>query len=235
VVESLKSIIEETNTKTGKAFDLFIQGLIVLSLVSFSVETLPNLSERALIILNWIETGCVVLFTLEYILRIVVSSERLKFVWSFYGLIDLFAILPFYLSTGVDLRGIRAFRLLRLFRIFKLVRYNKAIQRFQRAFIIVKEELILFSSMSSIILFLSAVGIYYFEREAQPEVYQSIFHSLWWAITSLTTVGYGDMYPITLGGRIFTFLVLVVGLGVVSIPAGLVASALSKAREMEQE
>lgn len=235
MVESLKSIIEETNTKTGKAFDLFIQGLIVLSLVSFSVETLPNLSERALIILNWIETGCVVLFTLEYILRIVVSSERLKFVWSFYGLIDLFAILPFYLSTGVDLRGIRAFRLLRLFRIFKLVRYNKAIQRFQRAFIIVKEELILFSSMSSIILFLSAVGIYYFEREAQPEVYQSIFHSLWWAITSLTTVGYGDMYPITLGGRIFTFLVLVVGLGVVSIPAGLVASALSKAREMEQE
>jgi voltage-gated potassium channel len=86
-----------------------------------------------------------------------------------------------------------------------------------------------------LLLYLSAVGIYYFEHDAQPDLYSSVFHSLWWAVATLTTVGYGDVYPITVGGRIFTFLVLLVGLGVVSVPAGLVASALSKAREMDGE
>lgn len=82
--------------------------------------------------------------------------------------------------------------------------------------------------MSAIMLYLSAVGIYYFEHQAQPELFQSVFHSLWWAVTTLTTVGYGDMYPITVGGRIFTFFVLMIGLGIVAVPTGLIASAMSK-------
>ena len=86
-----------------------------------------------------------------------------------------------------------------------------------------------------IVLYLAAFGIYHFEHEAQPEQFKSIFHSIWWAVTTLTTVGYGDIYPVTLGGRFFTFVVLMVGLGVVAIPPGLVASALSKAREEEEE
>ena len=77
------------------------------------------------------------------------------------------------------------------------------------------------------------VGIYYFENEAQPEVFSSVFHSLWWSVCTLTTVGYGDVYPVTTGGKIFTFVVLATGLGIISVPAGLVASALSKARELE--
>ena len=85
-----------------------------------------------------------------------------------------------------------------------------------------------------LLLYFSAVGIYYFERDAQPEAFASVFHSLWWAVVTLTTVGYGDVYPVTTGGRSFTFLILLIGLGVVSVPAGLVASALSEAREMEQ-
>ena len=89
----------------------------------------------------------------------------------------------------------------------------------------------LFGSAALIILYLSAVGIYYFENEAQPEAFKSVFHSLWWAVATLTTVGYGDVYPITAGGRIFTFFVLAVGLGIVAVPSGLIASALSQARE----
>ena len=85
------------------------------------------------------------------------------------------------------------------------------------------------------LLFFSAVGIYYFESAAQPDSFSSIFQSMWWAVATLTTVGYGDVYPITVGGKLFTFFVLMVGLGIVAVPTGLVASALSTAREMEKE
>jgi voltage-gated potassium channel len=136
---------------------------------------------------------------------------------------------------GVDLRSIRTFRLLRLFRIFKLARYSAAIRRFHVAIRIAKEEIVLFLGATLILLYLAAVGIYYFESDAQPEKFGSVFHSLWWAVVTLTTVGYGDVYPITVGGRIFTFLILVIGLGVISVPAGLVASALAKARQLEDD
>ena len=93
--------------------------------------------------------------------------------------------------------------------------------------------MILFGFVALIVLYLSAVGIYYFENAAQPDNFKSVLHSLWWAVTTLTTVGYGDMYPITAGGKFFTFLVLMLGLGVVAVPTGLLASALSQARDEE--
>ena len=105
--------------------------------------------------------------------------------------------------------------------------------RFGRALVIAKEEIVLFLIVAVILLYLSAVGIYYFEHHAQPEAFASIFHSLWWATTSLTTVGYGDTYPITVGGKIFTFFVLMIGLGIIAIPPGLIATALGEAREEE--
>jgi len=117
-----------------------------------------------------------------------------------------------------------------LVRILKLFKYSKAIKQFHRALVIAKEELILFGFVAAIMLYLSAVGIYYFENAAQPEQFKSVFHSLWWAVTTLTTVGYGDMFPVTTGGKLFTFFVLMIGLGIVAVPTGLVASALSQAR-----
>ncbi len=181
--------------------------------------------------LRYAEVAIVTVFTIKYVVRLYLGG--LKFAGSFFGVVDLLAILPFYLSLGFNLRALRAFRLLRLIRVLRLARYNKAIARFHRALVIAKEEFILFGFTTGILLFLSAVGIYHFENEAQPEVFASVFHSLWWAIATLTTVGYGDVYAVTAGGKVFTFLVLLVGLGIVSVPAGLVASALSQAREME--
>jgi voltage-gated potassium channel len=233
-VESLKQIVERNDTKWGRVFDLAIQSLIVVSLVSFSIETLPNLSAIAKEWLRFIEIGTVAVFSIEYLLRLWVSDRKRGYAFSFFGIIDLLAILPFYLSIGIDLRSIRALRFLRLFRAFKVVRYSKAIQRFHRAFLIAKEEIVLFLCVAVLVLYFAAVGIYYFENEAQPEKFASVFHTLWWAVATLTTVGYGDVYPVTAGGKIFTFFVLLVGLGIVSVPAGLVASALSKAREMEE-
>ncbi len=232
---NLKQIVERNDTYRGRIFDLIIQALIVLSLIAFSIETLPDLPESTRRWLRVFEVACIAVFTAEYLLRIAVADRKLRFAFSFFGLVDLVAILPFYLASGLDLRSLRALRLLRLFRAFKLLRYGRAIQRLQRAFVIAKEELVLFACVTLLLLYFSAVGIYYFENQAQPEAFRSVFDGLWWAVTSLTTVGYGDMYPVTTGGRLFTFVVLMLGLGVVAVPTGLVASALSQAREEEAE
>ena len=140
-----------------------------------------------------------------------------------------------FLALGIDMRSLRALRMLRLFRLFKLVRYNNAIERFARAFAIAREEIVVFAVVTVILLFFSGIGIYYFEHEAQPDVFSSIFHSLWWAMVTLTTVGYGDMVPITAGGRIFTFFMLLIGLGIVAVPAGLLAAALNKVRRDDDD
>ena len=229
-------LLNNPTTPRGRAVAWVIQGMIIASLVTFSIETLPDLSPRARQWLHFFEVFTVAVFTIEYVLRVWTADRKLSFVFSFYGIVDLVAILPFYLTAGlVDLRSIRAFRMLRLFRLLKLTRYNAAAGRFMLALKIAKDELILFSFLAVILLYLSAVGIYYFERDAQPEVFRSIFDALWWAVATLTTVGYGDVYPVTTGGRLFTFIVLMVGLGIVAVPTGLVASALSEARRRAEE
>ncbi len=235
---TLRSIVNENDTKWGRVFELFIQFLIVVSLVTFSIETLPDLSDSAQMWLRYIEIVTVIFFTLEYLLRLFLAEKKPKFVFSFFGIIDLLAILPFYittffLSTSLDLRSVRAFRMLRLFRAFKIIRYSKAISRFHHALLIAREEIILFLIVTIMLIYFSAVGIYYFEHDVQPEKFKSVFHSLWWSVSTLTTVGYGDIYPVTIGGKIFTFGILLIGLGIISVPAGLVSSALSKAREMD--
>jgi len=211
-----------------------ITALILFSVFCFSLETQPNLNPSTKSFLKYSEIVVVVIFTIEYFLRILLSKNRLKFIFSFYGLIDLLAILPFYLAFAIDLQSLRLVRLLRLVRILKLARYNSAAQRFAKALYIAKEELVIFSLASFVALYLSAVGIYHFEHAVQPEVFRSIFDCLWWAVATLTTVGYGDIYPVTNGGRFFTFVVLMVGLGLVAVPTGIIASALSAVRRQNE-
>jgi voltage-gated potassium channel len=232
---NLKNIILDNTCKNGRRFDIFIQVLIVLSICTFSVETLPNISDSLRDILYWFEVFCVIVFSIEYVLRIYFSPKKLRYIFSFYGIIDFLAIMPFYLSFGIDLRSLRMFRIFRIFRILKLVRYNRALTRFSKAAIEAREEIILFMILTGILIYLSAVGIYYFEHEAQPEKFSSVFSSLWWSISTLTTVGYGDVYPITLGGKTFTFFILIIGLGVITVPAGLVSSALTKTVKQQNE
>lgn len=232
--EFIKSFIEFNDNKLSRWFGFFIQALILISLITFSVETLPNLKPQTRTILRAIEIFCVVVFTIEYILRIYVADSKPRFIFSFFGLIDLVAILPFYLSFGIDLRSLRALRFLRLFRVLKLVRYNKAMNHFVRAIKTAKEEILLFIFITLMLIYFSAVGIYYFENQAQPEHFTSIFDSLWWAIITLTTVGYGDVYPITVGGKVFTFIILMIGLGIVAIPTGIISSALTRSVDKKE-
>ncbi len=209
----------------------FLAILIILSVIAFSIETLPDLDETALSYLNYFEWFTVSVFTIEYAYRIYKAENKLKFVSSFYGIVDLLAILPFFLALAVDLRSLRVLRLLRLARLFKLSRYNTAFDRLYRAFYQAKHELIVSISILAIAIYLSAFGIYHFEHNAQPEKFRSIFDAMWWSLSTVTTVGYGDIYPITSGGRIFTFFVLICSLGLVAVPTGIFAAALLAVRE----
>jgi voltage-gated potassium channel len=119
--------------------------------------------------------------------------------------------------------------------VLKLFRAETAMARMARALASIRADLIVFGFLSFVILYLAAVGIYYLERDAQPEIFASIPHSLWWAIATLTTVGYGDVYPVTMGGQVFTSVILLVGLGVVAVPAGLVTAALLNEFKHERE
>lgn len=233
--EKIRIIVEEEDTKAGIIFDYVIQSLIIFSLLVYSIGTLPQLSPKWQHILHVIDITCYVVFTVEYVARIYISNKPWKYIFSFYGIIDLLAILPFIAGQQFDLRAIRALRVFRIIRALKISRYSRALNRFNVTLKIIKPELVMFFLVSAIFMFIAAAGIFYFEHPAQPEKFASIFHSLWWAVITLTTVGYGDVYPITAGGRIFTFFILIIGLGIVTIPAGLIASAITRARELEDK
>ena len=226
---------QENGTLSFGKIELLIQALIALNLIAFTIETLPDLSKTTRSVLQIFEVASILIFTVEYLMRLCLTRPWHRYAYSFFGIIDLLAILPFYIMVGLDLRSMRIFRLLRLIRILKLTKYSSALQRMRRAFYIAREEIILSSLISAIVLYLSAGGIYFFEHKAQPENFSSIFESFWWAICTLTTVGYGDVYPITTGGRIFTSFILIIGIGIVAIPTGLFASALLHARNHKGE
>lgn len=158
--EKLRVIIEGTDTKAGRFFDISIQILIIAALVNFSISTIPELSESVIRYSKYFQIFTISVFSVEYILRVFVAKRKLKYIFSLYGIIDLLAILPFYLSIGMDFRSLRALRLFRLFRLIKLVRYSKALSRYQRALKIANEELTIFFFAAVLLIFFSGAGIY---------------------------------------------------------------------------
>lgn len=223
---------DQGRVKLGR-MECGVVALVFLSAIAFSVETLPDLSPEFRRLLGLFEVFSVFCFTVEYVIRFMYARPRRAYALSFFGWIDLLAILPFYLSLGFDLRAIRLFRLFRVFRLFKLTKYVKGMHRLKQSYLMVQEELMLFFFASGIVIYLLAMGIYHFEHQAQPEVFRSVFDGIWWAVCTLTTVGYGDAYPVTMAGRMFTVVILLTGLGVVAVPTGLISSALSRIRDDE--
>lgn len=202
-------------------------------MAAYVLSTHPIFSETFVPVFYAIEIFIILFFTVEYICRVYFAKKRVGFVFSFFGIVDFLAFAPYYLLlfTGVDTRALSVARIFRLLRLFELFRYSKAIKRLAIAFKNIKDELVLFGAFASILLFVSAVGIYHFEKDAQPEKFQSVFDGIWWAMVTLTTVGYGDVYPITAGGKIFTFFIILVGLGIIAVPTGLMVSGLQEARK----
>lgn len=224
--QAVIDILDGTHPGVGRAVALAIYGLILLSLVVIAAETMPGLPREAHRVLVAVEFGIIAVFAVEYALRLVCARRPLAYAVSFWGIIDFIAIVPALVFLFPDLATLRAMRLLRLLRILKLFKANRALDRIAEAFGSIRAELLIFLLVALLLLYLSAVGIYHFEHVAQPEAFGSIPASLWWAIATLTTVGYGDVYPITTGGRIFTGFVLMVGIGIIAVPAGLVTASL---------
>lgn len=209
-------------------FEKAIYILIIVNLVLLVLESENNINRDYSLYFDYFETFSITIFTIEYLIRTLDSYlEKKKYNISFFGLIDVFSILPFYFQTllGFDGRFVRAFRLFRISRILKLGRFSKSFDLLGKGISNVKTELYLTFSIAFVLLFFSASGIYFIENEVQPENFSSITESFWWAVSSLTGVGFESIYPITLGGKIFGSIIALIGVGVVAIPAGIISAS----------
>jgi voltage-gated potassium channel len=217
-------------------FDYFIIVLIVLNVIAIALETLTGLSARFQIILRIFELVSIGIFTVEYLMRIYISDithpskSRLasifRFVVSPFGLIDLLAILPIYLPFIIkaDLRFLRIIRLIRFFRILKINRYNDTLQLIRDVLKEKRAELGMTFFIAFLILLISGFVMFSVENPAQPDKFTNVFASLWWAVATLTTVGYGDIYPVTATGKIISGVVAVLGIGLIALPTGIISA-----------
>ena len=240
-VNSVLQIAEEGDA-LSRGFDLFIVSLIALNVVALIIATVPQLAEysRAFRIFELIS---VVIFSLEYLLRVWSCTvaecytrpitDRLRFAATGMMIIDLLAILPFYValvmpSAGVlDLRFLRAVRLMRIFRLFKLGRYSESMKVLGRVLKAKKEELAIAVFIVFVLLILASSLMYFVENPAQPEAFPSIPAAMWWGVATLTTVGYGDVVPVTALGKALGTIVSILGIGLFALPAGILASGFS--------
>ena len=218
--------LNDTKSKTAIGIDIFIYTIILITVIDHGIQTMPSMKKYHQILEDW-EKIPIILFSIEYLLRVYAAPNRLKFIFSFWGIVDIIALIPYYFGLPADLREIRVLRFL------SLLRYDESAVKLANAFHNIKKELLIFSLLAIFTLYIAAVGIYHFENPVQPENFTDIFHSMWWSMATLTTVGYGDIYPITTGGKIFAGLVVFVGLGLVAVPTGLVASAFTQAFKKE--
>ena len=225
----------KVNDNMGKAFSIFIVTLISLNVIAIILESVKSIYVLMPELFKSFEYVSVFIFSIEYILRIWSSVEnprykklitgRLRFIAAPMSLIDLLAILPFYLPfTGIDLRFLRVLRMMRILRIAKLGRYSQSLQILNRVILSKKEQLICIVFILFLLLIISSALLYDTENEAQPDKFSSIPASMWWAITTLTTVGYGDMCPVTSMGKILAAIIAVLGIGMFALPTGVIGA-----------
>lgn len=219
--------------KPPPLFEKFIYILIAVNVLAMILESHETVHLRFNTLFQVFETFSIVLFSGEYLYRIFLGYQNkgfkgvTKYVFSTFGLIDLISILPFYLNRfiSIDGRFLRILRLFRLTRIFKLGRESASLKLFIKALSAVRNELKFTLFLSILTILFSASAIYYLEHDAQPEKFSSITASIWWATVSLATVGYGDVYPVTVGGKIFASIISLIGIGIVAIPTGVISAS----------
>lgn len=238
VKERIFKILEAASARDSlsRAFDVFITTLISLNVIAVILETVKTLSSQYVLFFRIFEVSSVLVFTIEYLLRLWTCTAnkrfkrplkgRIRFALTPLALVDLMAILPFYLPMIIpfDLRFIRAVRLFRIFRIFKMGRYSRSLKTLGKVLKEKKEELL--TSIFAILILLVIISslMYFVENEAQPEAFSSIPTAMWWGITTLTTLGYGDIYPVTPIGKVLGSMIAVLGIGMFALPTGILSS-----------
>lgn len=233
----LYSVIFESNTPAGRLFDVVLLWAILLSVLAVMMESVGAIREEYGMALRILELAFTIIFTVEYMLRIIAAGKPWRYIFSFYGIIDLLAILPSYIGlvvTGTHfLLVIRSIRLLRIFRVLKLSRYLGEAEVLQKA---------LRGSLHKIGVFLSAVlivtvivGTLMFLIEGPESGYTSIPTSIYWAIVTLTTVGYGDIAPVSFIGQLLAAMLMITGYGVIAVPTGLVSVEYTRAIEASKK
>jgi len=226
---------DDENDLFSSIFDGTIISLIIVNIILIIVDTF-DLPGWYTMLSGIIETISVIIFTLEYLLRFFTADlkysdrspirARLKYVLSFMAIIDLLAILPFYIPFifPIDLRVLRALRIFRLFRLLKFGRYTAALQVIGS--VLKKKHSQLVSSMIVILVLMviASVLMYNVEHEAQPEVFENALSGLWWSVATFTTVGYGDIFPITAAGKVLATIMALLGIGLVAVPTGIISA-----------
>lgn len=230
----------ENGDRASRAFDTAIIALILLSVVAIVLQSFNTLAARYAGVFSAFEVFTVAVFTVEYLLRIWTADllfpaekhPRLKYMRSFMALVDLLAILPFYLPfLAADFRYFRLLRLLRISRLFRLFKLGRYVESFQIIGKVIRDssaQLIAAIGACVLIVLLSAIMMYNVENAAQPDKFPNILEALWWAVCTLTTVGYGDVYPVTALGKAMAAVISIVGIGIVAIPTGIISAGFTE-------
>ena len=237
--QKIFDIVFEADTPYGKFFDISLLLLILLSVGLVMLESIPAINARhhtVLVSLEWILTF---LFTIEYLLRIYCVKNSWRYIFSFYGVIDLLSILPFYLGlvlpTSKYLASIRILRLLRIFRIFNLTRFTRGKNVLVLGLKESKDKIIVFLSFVLLIVVVIGSIMYMVEHDHPESGFTSIPISIYWAIVTLTTVGYGDISPVTGLGQFLASVVMIIGYGVIAVPTSIVTMEMNKAAKHNED
>ncbi len=237
--ERIYEIIFEADTPEGKLFDVVLLVMILGSVLAVMLETVEEVEQsygNLFFILEWAFT---IFFTIEYVLRLLSARRPLKYAKSFYGIIDLLAIVPTYLSFFIIgtqyFLVIRAFRLIRVFRIFKLAQFLNEGEVITTALKRSKNKIFVF--LLFIVLMVVIIGsiIYFIEGGTPNSKFTSIPRSVYWAVVTITTVGYGDISPVTPIGQFLAAIVMIMGYGVIAVPTGIVTSELTRTEKTQEE
>ncbi|MFQ3578789.1 MAG: ion transporter [Bacteroidales bacterium] len=231
--------VSENKKRILSLFNIFIFGLIIINIIAYIVQSEQTIYSKYKTYFDFIEYISVIIFTIEYIIRVWIITEnpkyqhpvkgRLRYMKSTYAIIDLLAILPFYITIlHLDTRILRILWLLRLFRLAKIVRYIHAIRVIEKVIKEKIEQLVVSMVFIFFLLLFASSAMYYIEGSIQPKEFGSIPKAMWWGVETLTTVGYGDVYPVTLLGKIFAGIIAILGIGLFALPAGILASGFGQ-------
>jgi voltage-gated potassium channel len=247
VKQRVYRIQEGEQSRWGRVLGFVLLNLILLNLVAVILETVPALADQYGAAFAMFEAASVAIFTVEYLLRLwsCTSSPkyrhpvlgRIRFALTPLALVDLIAIAPAYVSGDVflDLRYVRVVRLVRLLRVLKMARYSRTLRTFSNVVGARAWDLGLIGFFLVVLLIVASITMYFAEHEAQPAVFSSVPAAMWWGVVTLTTVGYGDIYPVTPLGKLFGSVIALIGIGFFALPAGLLAAGFAEEIHRERE